>query len=73
MSARIDIPIIVKTFFLHDVQISMSGPGYVNVFQWNKECLFLRHIQLNSRFIVVTTDEVTLDRPEIGKGFSFIF
>ena len=55
---------------LHDVQISVSRPCHINVFQW--ECFFLRHIQLNSTFTVMTTDEVTLDRPEVGPGFSVI-
>ena len=38
----------------------------------NRQCFFLRHIELNSRFIVMTTDEVTLDRPKVGMGFSVI-
>ena len=29
-------------------------------------------LELNSRFIVMTTDEVTLDRPEVSMGFSVI-
>ena len=60
------------TFLLHDVQISVSRPCYINVFQWKRDCSFLRHIELNSRSIVVTIDEVTLDRPEVGTGFSVI-
>ena len=31
-----------------------------------------RHVELNSRFTVKTTDEVTLDRPEVGTGFGVI-
>ena len=50
----------------------MSRPRYVNVFQWNRECFFLRHEELNSRFIVMKIDEVTLDRPEVGTDFSVI-
>ena len=72
MFARIDIPIIVNTFFLHDVKISMSRPRYINIFQWNKECFFLRHVELNSSFIVMAIDEVTLNRPEVGTGFCVI-
>ena len=59
-------------FFLHDVQISMRRQNKIIVFQWNKESFFLRHVELNSRFIVMTIDEVTLDRPEVGTGFSVI-
>ena len=43
-SRPIDIPIIIDPFFLHDIQISMSRARYVNVFQWNQECFFLRHV-----------------------------
>ena len=71
-SVRIDIPKNVNLLFLQHVQISMSRPFYVNVFQWNRECFFLRHAELNSRFIVKTIDDVTLDRPEVGTGFSVI-
>ena len=62
----------VKKFFLHEVQISMSRPCTINVFQWNRERFYLRHVELSSRFIVMTIDEVTLDRPEVGTGFSVI-
>ena len=72
MRARIDIPIIVNHLFLHEVQISLSRPCYVHLFQWNTECSFLRHMELNSKFIVMTLDEVTLDRLEVGTGFSVI-
>ena len=71
-SVQIDIPIVIDTFPLHDVQISVSSPCYISVLQWNRECFFFRHIELNSRFIVMTIDEVTLDRPEVGTGFSVI-
>ena len=50
----------------------MSRPCNINVFHWNRECFFFRHNELNSGFIVMTTSEVTLDRPEIGAGFSVI-
>ena len=42
------------------------------MFQWNRECVFLRHLELNSRFIVTTIDDVTLNRPELDTGFSVI-
>ena len=70
MSARIDIPVIVNHLFLHDVQISMSRPSNIDVFQWNRKSLFHRHLELNSRFIVMTINEVTLDRPKVSSGFS---
>ena len=62
MLARIDIPVIVNSFFL----------WHIYVFQWNRECFFLWHKELNSRFIVVTMVEVTLDGPEFGTGFTVI-
>ena len=54
-SVRIDIPIIINAIFLHFVQISVSRPCYIHVFQWNRERFFFRHTQLNSRFIVMTS------------------
>ena len=47
-------------------------PGNINKFQWNRECFFLRHEEFNSRSIVMTIDEVTLDRPKVGTDFSVI-
>ena len=47
-----------------DPVTSMYLSGTVNVSSFGT--------QLNSRFIVMTIDEVTLDRPEVGTGFSVI-
>ena len=69
MVIRVDIPIIISTLFLQHVQISMRRPSNINVLQWNRDWFFLRHVELNSRFSVMTTDEVTLKRPEVGTGF----
>ena len=66
------IPIIINTFLLQHVQIWRSTPGHNNVLQWNRECFFLRHMELNSRINVLTIDEVTLNRPEVFPGFSDI-
>ena len=72
-SVRVDIPVVNQYVLLHDILISVNSPCSINVFQWKKECFFLRHSELNSRFIVLTIDEVTLDRPEVGTDFSVIF
>ena len=69
---RIVIPVVVNSFFLYDVQISARRFCYVPVLQVNRECFFLKHIELNSGFIAITIDEVTLNRPEVGTGFSVI-
>ena len=37
----------------------MSRPCYINELQWNRECFFLRHVELNSKFIVMTRDIVS--------------
>ena len=63
---------VINTLFLQHVQICRSRPCHVNVFQWHRECFFLWHVDLNSRFIVMTIDEVTLDRPKVGTGFCVI-
>ena len=67
-----DCAVIVNAFFLHDVQIGVSGSGYVNIPKWNRQGFFLRHKELNSRFIVMTINEVTLNRPEVSSGFRVI-
>ena len=64
--------VTIYTFFLQHIQICEGGPCHINVFRWNRECFFFRHVELTSRFIVMSIDEVTSDRPE-GTGFSFIF
>ena len=58
---------IVSSYF-HSLSTAAFASCYINVFQWNRECFFLRHVELNSRFIMVTTDKVTLDRPKIVTG-----
>ena len=50
----------------------MSRLRNINVPQLNRECFFFRHVELNSSFIVMTINEVTMDRPQIGTGFSVI-
>ena len=64
---------IIKSLFLHYVQISVSRPCHVSVLQWNTEYFFCRHIELNSRFIMMAINEVTFNRPKISSGFSVIF
>ena len=59
-------------FFLQHIQICISSPSHSNVLQWNRECFFFRHVELNSRVVVMTTGEAKLDRPKIGTGFSVI-
>ena len=71
-SVVVDIPTVINPFFVHYIQTRVSGPGYIIVVQWNRECFFFRHIELNSRFIKMTMTEVTLDRPKISTGFSVI-
>ena len=63
---------MVNTVPLQHVHVCMCNSGNVNAFEWDCECFFFRHVDLNSKFIVMTTDEVTLNRPEIGTGISVI-
>ena len=67
-----DIPIIVNTAFLQHIQIYVRSPGHVNIFQWDLECFFFRHVELNSRFDVMTINEIPFDRPKILTAFSVI-
>ena len=64
-SIRVHIPIIINAFLLYHSQIGVSGSCYINVFQWNREWFFFWHMELNSRFIVMTIDEVILNRTKV--------
>ena len=57
-----------SSFFLATRKICVSSPGRINVFQSNRECFFFRRKEFNSRFIVMTIDEVTLNRPKSLSG-----
>ena len=59
-----------NTLFSQHVQICMSNFRLTNVFQWNMEHFFFRPVESNSKFNVMTIDEVTLDRPKVLSGFS---
>ena len=63
----------ISKFFFAACQICVRKPCYINVFQCNRECFFLRHVELKSGFIVMTMDEITLNRPQVSLGFSVIF
>ena len=62
---------IVTTFLFQHVEITTGKRSHIIVFV-DSERFFFREVESNSRFIVMTIDEVTLDRPEIGTGFSVI-
>ena len=72
-SIHIDVPIIVNTAFLQHIKICLSSPGHINVFQWSWKRFFFRHMELNSRFHVMTINEVTFDWPEVFPSFRVIF
>ena len=57
----IDVPTVVDTSFLQYIQTCVRRPGLVNILQWNWERFFFRHVELNSRFDVMTMNEVTFD------------
>ena len=69
----IDNPVIVDAFFLHHIQICVGRPCHIDVLQWNRECFLFRNVKLNSRFNVMTIDELTLCRPKVCAGFNVIF
>ena len=68
-SIHTDVATIVNTAFLQ----RNRSCGHVNILQRSWECFFLRQVELNSWFIVVTINEVTLDRPKVSSGFSVNF
>ena len=71
--ALTDVPIIVNASLLHHIQICVSRPHHIDALQWNGECFFFRHVKLNSRFNVITIDEVTLYRPKVSVCSDVIF
>ena len=70
ISVSFDIPMVINSFFLCYIQIGVSWPDDINVFQWNKEWFFLRHVQLNSRFNMMTINEISLNRPKVFSSLS---
>ena len=73
-SVHVDVPMILNKLFLHHIHISMRRPSYINVSVEHKECFFFRHVELNSKFNVVT---IKMKSPCIAQkffsGFSVIF
>ena len=71
-SVRFDIPRVIDTFLVHDIQIRVSRPCHIDVFRWNRECFFAWHVELTSTFILMTRDEILLNRPKVSSGFSVV-
>ena len=71
-SISINIQRVVDTFFLQSTQICVTCPGRVNLLSWNWEWFFFRHVVMNSRFCVMTTNEFPFYRPEVISGFGVI-
>ena len=73
ISTSVDIPVVINSFFLCHIQIGVSWRDDINVFQWNREWFFFRHIEMNSRFNMMTINKVSLNRPKVFPIFSVIF
>ena len=50
----------------------MSRSGNVDVLQWNGKWFFFQHVQFDSWYIVMTTNEFSCDRPEVIFRFLII-
>ena len=61
----IHVPAIFNIFFQQYIQWCMCCPGNVDVLHWNRKSFFFRHVELNSRFIVMTINEISCNRPEV--------
>ena len=59
------VPVIFNMFLHHYLQGCMSRSGNVDVLHWNRKCFFLRHVQFDSGYNVVTINEFSCYRPEI--------
>ena len=57
-------------YFLHHyIKWCMCISGKVDVLQWNRKWFFSRHVQFDSGFHVMATNEISRNRPEIMSGF----
>ena len=56
----------------HYIQRCVGSSGNVNVFQWNKEWFFIRHIQFDTGFHAMTVNEISWYKPIIAFSFTII-
>ena len=64
---------MLDTLLLQYIQICVSCPGHVNILHCFWKWFFLRHIEVNSRFNVMTTNDVFFNHSEVVAGFDVIF
>ena len=57
-----------RVFLQHYIQGCMCRSGNVDVFQWNWELFFSRHVQFDSGFHVMTVNKVVWNGPTIILG-----
>ena len=62
----------LQYFLQHYVQCRMSRSGNVDVLHRNRKCCFLRHVQFDSWYNVMTINELSCDRPEVNFRFLII-
>ena len=56
----------------HHIKRRVGSSGNVNVFQWNREWFFSRHVQFDSGFHMMTVNEISWDRPKITFGLTMM-
>ena len=71
-SISINVPIVIDAAFLHNIQVRISGPGNVDILQWNRKWFFSRHVQFNSGFHVMTVHKIAWDGPEVISSITII-
>ena len=64
-SISIKGPMIVDVFLQHYIQWCTCSPDNVNVFLWNRERFFSRHVQFYSGLHVMTVNKIAWNGPEI--------
>ena len=58
--------------FLFNIQIRSCSSGYVNIFQWNRECFFSGRVKFDSGFNVTAVYEISWHGPKIVYRFTSI-
>ena len=69
-SIFIYVPVIFNMFFQQYMQWRMCCSGNVDTLHWNRKWFFSRHVQFDSVFHMMATNEVSCDRPASSRAGS---
>ena len=73
LSVHVGVPIVINTLFLQHIQKCVRRSGHVNVLQKDVGMILLSHVELNSKFNLMTLNEITFDWPRTMLGSTSTF